>query len=55
MSEVTNNSKESTAVKYTLDGREITLIELNEAKNKPGIKIVESSPGVYKTLQRLNG
>lgn len=42
-------------VKYTLDGREISLVELNEAKNKPGTKLVETSPGCFKTLQRLNG
>lgn len=40
---------------YTLDGREVTLVELNEARNKAGTKIIESSPGVFKTLQRLNG
>lgn len=40
---------------YTLDGNPITLLELNEAKSKPGIKIVEQAPGVFKTLQRLNG
>lgn len=55
MSEETTNVNETTAVKYTLDGREVTLMELNEAKNKPGVKIVESAPGVFKTLQRLNG
>lgn len=40
---------------YTLDGKQVTLLELNEARNKPGIKITEVSPGVFKTLQRLNG
>lgn len=47
----TNNNP----VTYTLDGKPITLVELNEARNKPGVKIVEQSPGVFKTLQRLNG
>lgn len=42
-------------VNYTLDGRQITLMELNEAKSKPGVRITEVSPGVFKTLQRLNG
>lgn len=40
---------------YTLDGNPITLLELNEARKKPGIKIIEQTPGVFKTLQRLNG
>jgi hypothetical protein len=45
----------SNAVTYSLDGRQITLLELNEARNKPGVHIKETAPGVYKTLQRLNG
>lgn len=40
---------------YSLDGRPITLVELNEARNKPGVHIKEEAPGVFKTLQRLNG
>lgn len=38
-----------------LDDREVTLQELNEAKQdvKSPQKIVEVSPGVYKTLTRL--
>lgn len=40
---------------YSLDGKPITLVELNEARNKPGVHIKEEAPGVYKTLQRLNG
>ncbi len=40
---------------FTLDNKPITLLELNEARNKPGIRIKEEAPGVYKTLQRLNG
>lgn len=51
MSENTTN----TPTQYTLDGNQITLIELNEARNKPGVKIVEVAPGQYKTLTRLNG
>lgn len=52
----TQNDVENIATQqYTLDGSPITLVELNEAKNKNGVKIKEESPGVYKTLQRLNG
>lgn len=52
----TQNDVENIATQqYTLDGSPITLVELNEAKNKAGVKIKEDSPGVYKTLQRLNG
>lgn len=52
MSETTNTPN---TTEYTLDGNKITLLELNEARNKPGVKIVETAPGVFKTLQRLNG
>lgn len=52
MEENVTNSNTQT---YILDGNPVTLLELNEARNKPGIKIVEQSPGVFKTLQRLNG
>jgi hypothetical protein len=48
-------TKPTEIVKYTLDGKEISLVELNEAKNKPGTKLVETAPGCFKTLQRLNG
>lgn len=54
MSDSTEN-KEITPSTYSLDGKPITLMELNEARNKPGIKIVEVSSGTFKTLQRLNG
>ena len=54
MSDSTEN-KETTPSTYSLDGKPITLMELNEARNKPGIKIVEVSSGTFKTLQRLNG
>ena len=50
-----NTAENIATQQYTLDGSPITLVELNEAKNKNGIKIKEESPGVYKTLQRLNG
>lgn len=51
-----NNLNEATkAVEYSLDGKPITLLELNEARNKPGVRIKEEAPGVFKTLQRLNG
>lgn len=49
------NTETSTTTTYTLDGNPITLLELNEARNKPGIKIVEKEPGKFITLQRLNG
>jgi len=39
----------------TLDGQPATMLQINEAKNQKGIKIKEEAPGVYKTLQRLNG
>lgn len=47
----------------TLDGKEVTLTELDEAKanltkmNEAGKpqKIIEVSPGVFKTMQQLNG
>lgn len=39
----------------TLDGVPATLLQINEARNKPGVRISEVAPGVYKTLQRLNG
>lgn len=56
MSETTENKVETTApVAYSLDGKQITLVELNEARNRPGVKIVETAPGTFKTLQRLNG
>lgn len=41
--------------KIQLDGKEVTLQELNEAKQKTQnpLRIVEVSPGEYKTLTRL--
>lgn len=50
---VQDTNTQPTAI--TLDGQPATLVQINEARNKPGVKIKEESPGVYKTLQRLNG
>ena len=57
MSENTTDvsNQNQTVSNYTLDGHPTTLLELNEARSKPGIRIKEEAPGVYKTLQRLNG
>lgn len=52
MSETVNNTQ---PVQITLDGQPATIFQINEARTKPGVKIVEQSPGVYKTLKRLNG
>lgn len=54
-----NNLKESRHIQeVVLDNQKIRLTELNErmkeAQNQ-GKKIVEISPGVYKTLTRLQG
>lgn len=52
MSESTNTTQEQT---FILDGAQVSAQQLNEARNKPGVKIKEEAPGVFKTLQRLNG
>lgn len=39
----------------TLDGRPVTPEQLNEAKANPNVRVVESAPGVYKTLKRIQG
>ena len=39
----------------TLDGCPVTEQQLNEARSNPNIRIVETAPGVYKTLNRLQG
>lgn len=54
MSETVTNQSEQ-PIRITLDGQPVTIFQINEAKNKPGIRIIEQSPGCYKTLQRLNG
>ena len=43
------------AEKYLLDGKEVTLLELQEAQKNPTTKIVliEGTTNQYKTLQRL--
>lgn len=40
---------------YILDGKEVTLLELQEAQKNPAVKIilVEGTTNQYKTLQRL--
>lgn len=39
----------------TLDGKPVTLEELNEAKKNTAVRIIEDkeNPGSYKTLQHL--
>jgi len=39
----------------TLDGVPVSVQQLNEAKSNPTVRIVEDSPGVFKTLKRLQG
>ena len=39
--------------KITLDGKEITLTELEEAQKNQAVRIVETESGEFKTLQRL--
>jgi hypothetical protein len=39
----------------TLDGKPVTPEQLNEARSKANVRIVEEAPGVFKTLQRLQG
>ncbi len=43
------------AEKYLLDGKEVTLLELQEAQKDPKVKIIliEGTTNQYKTLQRL--
>ena len=44
-------------IKITLDGKEITQEQLNEAKNNTAVKIVEdkNNKGVYRTLKKMHG
>lgn len=39
----------------TLDGTPVTQQQLNEARANPNVRIVEDSPGVFRTLKRLQG
>lgn len=55
MSENTTQTVNPSIKEYTLDGQPTTLLEINTKRNQKGIKIVESAPGVFKTLQRING
>lgn len=52
--ESTNQNPGSSNTSVTLDGNLISIQELNTLKSQ-GKHIVESAPGVYKTLQKLNG
>lgn len=49
-----SDEKKKTVV---LDGKEVTQEQLQEAKSKPSVKIIEDkkNPGQYKTLKRMNG
>lgn len=51
------NESNTTINKIYLDGKEITLMELQEARKKPNVKIklVEGTTNQYKTLERLQG
>lgn len=40
---------------YMLDGKEVTLQALNEARANPNVKIKQISEKEFKTLQRING
>lgn len=41
--------------KYYLDGKETTLVEIEQARRKPNVKIIltEGTTNQYKTLQKL--
>lgn len=52
---MSENADNNPIQQITLDGQPTTLSELNEAKKQKGVKIKETAPGEYKTLQRLNG
>ena len=41
--------------KITLDGKEVTAQQLQEAKENQATRIVEEAPGVYKTLKKIKG
>lgn len=43
--------------KIFLDGKEVTVEQLNEAKNNNAVRIVEEKgkPGVWKTLKKIKG
>lgn len=43
--------------KVTVDGQEMTLAQLEEKKKSlsPNERLVESAPGVYQILTRMNG
>ena len=44
-------------VQITLDGKVVTLEQLEEAKENKSVRIVEdkNKPGAYRTLTRMNG
>jgi hypothetical protein len=39
--------------KVILDGKEVTMVELQEAQNRKDLKIIMVAEDTYKTLQRL--
>ena len=49
------NEEVSKEAKVILDGVEVSLGQLNEARSRKDARVVEESPGVYKTLKRLQG
>lgn len=55
MDEQNTNTNTENTQKYYLDGQETTLVEIEEARRKPGVKIVltEGTTNQYKTLTRL--
>ena len=50
-----DNSQQSDNAVYTLDGKQVTLQVLNEARSNPNVKIKQISEKEFKTLQRING
>ena len=42
-------------VKIKLDEKEVTPQELEQAKSDGSVRIVETAPGVYKTVKKLKG
>lgn len=50
-----NDSVQNSVQKYYLDGKETTLVEIEQARRKPNVKIIltEGTTNQYKTLQKL--
>jgi hypothetical protein len=51
--EVMGDDKKETNGSVTLDGKNITQEQLQEALDSPGKKIIEKSKNEYKTLEKL--